>query len=142
MSTGTKAKASGHGPGVPWSAGEGRKFGLMVGTAFLVLAGILWWRDRELLRNITASLGGLLVVAGLIVPAQLGPVYRAWMKLALAISKVTTPILMAIIFYLVITPAGLLARLFGHRPLAHQGSSNWIARSAESGRRSNLERQF
>jgi hypothetical protein len=141
MSGGVKSK-TGHGAGVAWSAGEGRKFGLMVGTAFLVLAGILWWRERELLRNIAAGLGGLLVVAGLVMPAQLGPVYRAWMKLALAISKVTTPIFMAIIFYVVITPAGVLARLFGHRPLVHQGTSNWIVRSAEKGRRSNLERQF
>jgi len=142
MSAESGAQAGGRAPGVPWSAGEGRKFGLMVGTAFLVLAGILWWRERELLRNIAASLGGLLVVAGLVVPAQLGPVYRAWMKLALAISKVTTPIFMAIIFYIVITPAGLLARLFGHRPLVHPGASNWIVRSAGKDRRSNLERQF
>jgi hypothetical protein len=135
--TGTGAHA-----GRPWTAGEGRKFGLMVGTAFLVLAAVLWWRDREMLRNITASLGGLLVLAGLILPAQLGPVYRAWMKLALAISKVTTPIFMGIIFFLVITPAALLARLFGHRPLRHPGSSNFIVRTEAKGKRSNLERQF
>ena len=39
------------------------------------------------------------------------------MALALAISKITTPVFMGIMFFLVITPAGLLARLVGHRPL-------------------------
>jgi hypothetical protein len=125
-----------------WTAAEGRRFGLAVGGAFLVLAGILWWRDRELARNVTAGLGALLVLAGLVVPAHLGPVHRAWMKLALAISKVTTPIFMGIIFFVVITPAGLLARLFGHRPLVHQGASAWFVRTEAKGRRGNLERQF
>ena len=26
---------------------EGRKFGVTVGLAFVALAGLLWWRDKE-----------------------------------------------------------------------------------------------
>jgi hypothetical protein len=63
------------------------------------------------------------------------------MKLALLISKVTTPIFMGIIFFLVLTPAGLIARAVGHRPLVHGGSSNWIPRTTQN-RQSNLQRQF
>jgi len=121
---------------------EGRKFGLTVGVAFLVIAGILWWRDRETLSLIAASIGSLLVAGGLVVPDRMGPVERAWMKLAHAISKVTTPIFMGIIYFIVITPSGLLVRAFGHRPLVRPaGRTAWMQR-AEDNRRSDLERQF
>jgi hypothetical protein len=120
----------------------GRKFGVTVGAAFLVIAGILWWRDRDTFSLIAASIGGLLVAGGLLVPDRMGPVESAWMKMAHAISKVTTPVFMAIIYFIVITPAGLLVRAFGHRPLVTPaGRSAWKER-AEDNRRSNLERQF
>jgi len=121
---------------------EGRKFGLVVGGAFLALAAILYWRERETASTIAGSLGALLAAGGLIVPTRLGPVQSAWMKLAHAISKVTTPIFMGIIFFIVITPAGLVARAFGWRPLVRPaGGSAWVPRIVD-GRHSNLERQF
>jgi hypothetical protein len=88
--------------------------------------------------------GGVLITAGLLAPGNLGPVYRGWMRLALAISKITTPIIMGIIYLLVFMPAGLLLRLFGHRPLARDRSatSYWIRRSTPNGGRSDLRRQF
>jgi Saxitoxin biosynthesis operon protein SxtJ len=120
----------------------GRKFGVTVGLAFLAIAGILWWRDRETISMIAASIGGLLLAGGLIVPDRMGPVESAWMKLAHAISKVTTPVFMAIIYFIVMTPAGLLVRAFGHRPLVTPaGRSAWKERAGDH-RRSDLERQF
>ena len=72
-------------------------------------------------------------------PARLGPVYRAWMGLALLISKVTTPIFLAIVYFLVIAPVGLLMRLFGRNPLRHkpEDGSWWLSRGAERGTMSN-----
>ena len=99
---------------------EGRKFGLTVGAAFLVLAGVTWWREHETLLFVFAGIGGLLVAAGLIVPTRLGPVQRAWMGLAHAISKVTTPVFMGIVFFLVIMPVGLIMRALGRNPVRHR----------------------
>jgi len=64
------------------------------------------------------------------------------MGLADAINKVTSPLLMGIVFFVVITPIGLLMRLFGRRPLVHREreGSFWAARA--SGGRSDIERQF
>ncbi len=124
------------------SPAEGRKFGLTVGIAFLVLGGIVWWRDHLLLARIFAVLGGALVLAGLVMPTHLGPVQRAWMGLAHAISKVTTPIFMGIVFYLVMTPMGRLMRLFGRRPLEHGLKDGGFWQPVESGGKSDLERQF
>jgi hypothetical protein len=121
---------------------EGRKFGLVVGGAFLVIGALLWWRAHFTSASIAAVLGSLLIVGGLVVPGRMGPVYRAWMALALAISKVTTPVIMAVMFFLILTPSGLLARLFGHRPLSRPaGDSYWLSRPAGA-RRGKLDHQF
>ena len=125
------------------TAAAGRKFAFTVGIAMLVLAGIVLWRGH---RTISWGLGGagaLLILAGLVVPTRLGPVERAWYGLAAAISKVTTPIVMGILYFVVLTPAGLLMRLFGRNSLVRSSSdgSAWVRRP-ENARRSDLERQF
>ena len=125
------------------STAEGRKFGLTVGGAFLAITAILWWRQHATAMLVTGSLGGALMLAGLLIPRHLGPVERAWMGLAHAISKVTTPIFMAVLYYLVLLPAGLIMRMFGNRPLVHPAGENgyWILRSKGESP-STMERQF
>ncbi len=75
------------------TAREGRRFAFTVGTAFLVLAAISAWRGHTLPPRVLGALGGALLLAGLVVPGRLSRVHRAWMGLALALSKVTTPIM-------------------------------------------------
>jgi hypothetical protein len=125
------------------TAAEGRKFGLLVGGAFALLAVLLWRREREIGAAVTGTLGALLILGGFAVPARLEPVYRAWMKLALLISKVTTPIFMSVLFFLVLTPAGLLGRLAGHRPVGARRDpvSYWRSRP-EGKRRGVMDHQF
>lgn len=125
------------------SAAEGRKFGLTVGLAFLALAALLWWRGKPHGALTAGVLGGLLLIAGLVIPGRLGPVRDGWMRLAEAISRVTTPVFMAIVYFGVITPMGLLLRLGGHRALGRtqSGAGFWVTRSA-SDCRSDLTRQF
>ena len=122
---------------------EGRKFGLVVGGAFLLLALLLWRRTHVTAATVAGAVGAALFLGGLAVPGQLGPVYRAWMGLAKAISKVTTPIVMSIIFFLVLTPAGFLVRLFGHRPLTHpRGAGTYWHSRPEGDRRGAMDHQF
>lgn len=121
---------------------ENRKFGLTVGPAFLLLAGLLLWRQHELPAYVAAALGSLLVVVAAASPMMLRPVFRGWMKLALALSKVTTPVVMALMYFLVFTPFGLVMRAFGRNPLVRPaGTTYWVTRP-EGKRRSDLNRQF
>lgn len=122
---------------------EGRKFGLLVGGAFLLLAFLLWRRAHPTAATVSGTAGALLLAGGLLVPGRLEPVYRAWMKLAQLISKVTTPVFMSILFFLVLTPAGLVARLFGHRPLTPPRNAGTYWRSRPEGsRRGTMDHQF
>ncbi len=126
----------------PLTRSELRKFGLTVGIAFGVLAGIVTWRGHETASLVLASIGGVLIAGGLIAPAALGPVQRAWMGLAHAISKVTTPVFMSIVYYLVLMPVGVLRRTLGSHPLRHpeHAGSFWADRSADE--HNDLRRQF
>jgi hypothetical protein len=121
--------------------GEGRRFAWTVGTAFLVLAVVVFWRGYAWASVIFTVFGGTLWLAGLALPERLGPLQAAWMKLAHAISRVTSPIVLAVVFFLVITPIGLVMRLGGRNPIRHQpvDSSFWFRRTGDA---SDLRRQF
>src|SRR5881296_2593588 len=105
------------------SRAEGRRFGLTLGAAFVVLG---------------------VVLAGRVLPTRLGPVQRAWMGLAAALSRVTTPVFLGVVYFGAILPMGLLLRALGRNPLAHPGpqASRWIARPVEARSRRDMERQF
>jgi len=126
------------------TAREGRKFGLTVGIAFLVLAGLSLWRGHDRAPLILGGLGLLLALAGLLVPSHLGPVFRAWMGVAHALSRITTPIFMGLVYFVVLTPTGLLMRLFGKRPLRARpnGEGFWAAHDPRSNDAGSLTRQF
>jgi hypothetical protein len=80
-------------------------------------------------------------LGGLLVPGKLGPVYRGWMGFARVISKVTTPIFMGVVYFVVITPIAALRRTLGGNPLrTHQGATGWVDRQQSP--RGDLTRQF
>ena len=86
----------------------------------------------------------MLILAGLATPNRLVPVYRAWMGLALLISKVTTPIFLGIVYFGVITPLGIARRLFGRNSLKRPSdmSSFWMERPPATETRSDMARLF
>lgn len=125
------------------SVSEGRQFGLTVGAALLALGALLLlWRHKPIAGTIVGGLGALLLLAGLALPTRLGPIQRGWMAFAGMISRVTTPIFMGVVFFLVLTPIGLLMRLLGHQPLVHPSRDGGFWLPPASGGRSDIQRQF
>jgi hypothetical protein len=122
---------------------EARRFGLVVGSAFLALGLLVWWRGHPLVSQVFWVIGAALVLSGIVLPDHLHLVYRAWMGLALAISKVTTPILMGFLYFGVITPIGLIRRVLGHDALrrSRAGDSSFIPRDATQ-QQSQMKHQF
>jgi hypothetical protein len=123
---------------------EGRKFGLLVGGVFLLFGTISHWRGHTTAPIVMWSLGGALAAGGLLIPGHLGPVYRAWMGLAHGLSKVTTPIFMGVVYFLVLTPTGFLMRLLSRNPLHHpeKNGSYWVTLTPSREGSDTMGRQF
>jgi len=96
---------------------ELRNFGLIVGGVFGAIA--LWpaiFRGGDI-RTWCLALAALLIVPALIVPTALAPAHRAWMALASILGWVNTRIVLGVVFFVVITPIGLVMRLTGRDPM-------------------------
>jgi hypothetical protein len=128
-----------------YTAQEGRRFALTLAAAFAVFGAIAYVRHRSTTSVVFASLAAVFLAAAIIFPARLEPVERAWMGVAHAMSRVTTPIFMSIVYFVVLTPIGLIRRLGGN-PLAHKpvGGSYWVQRQQPDrvAARRRMERQF
>ena len=130
----------------PYDSAKGRRFALTVAAAFAVIAIFAFWRDRGMIAGLIGAVAAALLLAGIFIPGRLEPVERGWMKFAHAISRVTTPIFMGIVYFVVLTPAGVIRRTFGANPLVHPADegSYWATRPAREteARRRRMERQF
>ena len=89
-------------------------------------------------------LGIALLAAAVVTPGRLGPIRGAWLALGAAISKVTTPIFLGVVYFGAILPIGLLLRARGRNPLTRYRalSSCWVPRPIEARSRRDMERQF
>jgi hypothetical protein len=96
-----------------------RQFALTTAAIVAGLFGLFfpWLLERPIPRW-PWVIAGVLAAWGLAAPQSLRPVYRGWMWIGLMLSKVTTPLIMGIVFFLVITPMGLARRLSGKDSLA------------------------
>jgi hypothetical protein len=129
-------------PKRPATTKELRQFGLLVGGAFGVIATITFLRHKPTFESaIFGALGAALILAGLAVPNLLSKVYAGWMGIAALLSKVTTPIFMGVIYFVIISPVGLLMRAAGRHKLKSTGATVWFTRPSGE-RRGDLERQF
>ena len=124
-------------------ARELRRSAFAVGGAMLALALLARWRGRHATASVCTALGLLLIAAGTAAPARLAPAHRVWMQGATALSRVTTPIFLGIVYFGVLTPIGLVLGLLGRRPLRapRRGESAWIDRPPDA-RRGDIRRQF
>jgi hypothetical protein len=112
-------------------SGTERRFGLSVGGVFLALGALLAWRNHPTIGTILGVPGALLVLGGLVVPRWLAPVERGWMRFAVVVGAFNARIILGLAYYVVITPVGVVMRLFGRDPLDRRlgtGDSYWRKR--------------
>ena len=109
-----------------------RALGGVFAGLFLLIGLYPWFFGGES-RLWALGVGGIFAAAALLVPALLGPLNRLWTLLGMLLHRVTSPIVLGVMFFLVITPMGVAMRLFGKDPLRlrfdRQGSSYWVERS-------------
>jgi hypothetical protein len=122
-----------------------RDFGLLTGGIVAVLFGLLlpWLLDRAW-PVWPWLIGGGLAAWGVAAPLTMRPLYRGWMRLGLLIGKVMTPFILAVLFFLVVTPVGMVRRLVAGDPMPkHRDGSAETYRVAISKRSpEDLKRPF
>ncbi len=93
-----------------------RKYGVTMGVVLAVIGAVVLLKHRHNPAYFFIPSAAFLL-AGLAAPVILKPVYIVWMRLALILGWINTRVLLALIFYLIFTPVGLLMHLFKADPL-------------------------
>ena len=106
----------------------------------LLLAGYLTGKDWNF--GPPLKLGGIGAAAGVLfyaVPATARPFYVVWYALACCIGLVVGNVVLALIFYVLVTGIGLVKRLFGSQPIRKtpdpQAKTYWLAAAPASNRK-------
>jgi hypothetical protein len=87
-----------------------RSFGLLL-TAVLLAVGLRHLRVWALAAAV------VMLLVALAMPSVLRGPRRAWMRLGSLLGAIVNPIVLGVLFFFVITPAGLLGRVIGRDPL-------------------------
>jgi len=124
---------------------ELRKFGVTVGAALLILAGLLFWKQRPSFIYVAGG-GGLLAALGLLAPILLKPLHKIWMSFAVVMGFVMTRVILTLIYFGLFTPIALLLRLLGKDVLEERwdksAATYWVRRKREPYDPSSAERMF
>ena len=91
-----------------------RSFGRTVGIVFALIGAFQFFTDRALYPYFL-GIGLLLIVLGLLAPTVLRPIYLVWMGFAVVMGFIMTRVILTILYFLVLTPISLLAKVAGTR---------------------------
>ena len=121
---------------------QNRSFGLLFFIVFLALA--LWpLTKKDEINLYLISIALIFLVLGLLNSKILSPLNKAWIKLGEILGRIIAPIVMAIVYFLILTPISLLVRLFGKDLIGMKFSSDiksyWVKRKKHLG---SMDKQF
>ncbi len=116
-----------------------REFGLFVGLIFVVIAGLLFWKNKGSYPYFM-SLGGFLILGAFIFRSILRPIYKVWMGFALVMGFFMSKIILGILYFLVMTPISIIAKLtktqFLKQGTDHSAETYWKERSSKPEKKS------
>ncbi len=122
-----------------------RAFGIAFALFFAVI-GVWPWFSNAPVRLWAFFTGAAILAMAIAAPGVLGPFNRVWLGIGLLMHRVTSPIVLAVMFFLVITPLGRIMRAAGKRPLKigfePDAKSYWIDRPPPDPARESMRNQF
>ena len=122
-----------------------RKFGITIGVILLIIAGFLFWKEKESFQ-ILLTFGITSCILGIAIPFILKPIYWVWMIFATIFGWIMTRVILSLLFYIILTPIGLILRFFGKQFLElrwdKSKESYWNFKTNEHLKKENYEKQF
>ena len=121
-----------------------RNFGLTIGIILLVIGGFLIFKEIASYK-ILAYTAVIFIGLGLMIPIILKPIYIIWMVFAVILGWIMTRVILSLLFYLIITPIGIISRLFGNDFLSLRiinRDSYWNNRDSKLEINQDYEKQF
>lgn len=122
-----------------------RKFGLFF-TAIFTVIGTIYLDGLSLGPGmIFLAIASLFLIATTFAPDILKPLNILWMRLGIAMGMIVNPTVMGVIFFFLITPVGIITKLFGRDELRLKAvpvGSYWIMRNKTFNKNTNFRRQF
>ncbi len=118
-----------------------RNFGIVFFLVFFIV-GIWPLLNQGNIRLWAITISGIFLALGLINSKLLSPLNKLWFKFGMFLGNFIAPIVMGIVFFLVVTPTGLIMRLLGKDLLnlkKNNKNSYWIEKDNSN---SNLKNQF
>tara|TARA_B110001452_G_scaffold79667_1_gene65155 strand:+ start:96 stop:485 length:390 start_codon:yes stop_codon:yes gene_type:complete len=118
-----------------------RSFGIVFFVLFFIIAIFPLLNDGNI-RIWSAVLSIIFLILGLMNSSILYPLNKIWFKFGILLGKFVSPIVLGIIFFLVVTPIGILMKILGKDLLNlknNNENSYWIKRSEI---KSNMKDQF
>lgn len=129
----------------PAQMGSDRSFGLVFAAMFAIIA--LWpLKSGGDIRLWAAGAAAAFLLAALVMPRALKPLNIVWFKFGLVLHHVMTPLIMGLLFFLTVTPVGLLMRATGKDPMRLKrnamADSYWIVRMPPGPAAESMKNQF
>lgn len=122
-----------------------RAFGLTMAAAFAVLA-LLPLLSKGTVHRWALIGSGSFALPALLAPGVLAPLNRLWTRFGRLLHSVTSPLVLAVMYYLVITPLALFFRAVRRDELRLRldpaASSYWVHRNPPGPQPESLKRQF
>jgi hypothetical protein len=122
-----------------------RSFGLLFSLVF-AMVGLLPLVHGGEPRAWSLVIALVILILAVFFPSALSPLNRAWLRFGLLLNRIVSPIVLALVFYGVVTPMAVLFRRFGNNALRLQrdpnSSSYWIARRPPGPAPETLKNQF
>ena len=121
--------------------GSNKSFGIVFFVLFLLIP-LYPLINNENIRLWSLIISLIFLVLGILNSKILSPLNKIWFKFGIFIGKIISPIIMGIIFFLVVTPIGLIMRLFGKDVLNlkyNDYKTYWIEKT---GPKSKMKNQF
>jgi len=105
-------------------------FGLMLGTILIALFGFIlpWsWGWDSCPNYLWIMTGALVLMWALTAPDSMRGLYHGWMRIALVIGNVINRIILAIVYFVVITPMGLIMRMMDKDPMHRKLDTSMVS---------------